>query len=93
MLVRPGGVDDDHANVTCHLKGWGVQTTQCTPRGTAMAMYTGEYVTTSEAQRRLAQYDANGMGHALLVRFPQTSAGVVAVLVGRPWHKGLTSDC
>lgn len=49
-------------------KGWGVLADEPLPAGTVLCHYAGEYVSNAEAQRRLAEYDAAGGGHALLVR-------------------------
>jgi hypothetical protein len=49
------------------LQGWCVKALQAIPQGSFVAEYAGEYVTGSEAERRLAQYDTEERGHALLV--------------------------
>lgn len=49
-------------------KGWGVFADEPLPAGLVVCHYAGEYVSNAEAQRRLAQYDEAGGGHALLVR-------------------------
>jgi histone-lysine N-methyltransferase SUV39H len=48
-------------------KGWGVLAEQPILAGTFVCNYLGEYITTAQAQQRLQQYDASGLGHALLV--------------------------
>lgn len=48
-------------------KGWCVFADEPLPAGAVLCHYAGEYVSNAEAQKRLAQYDAAGGGHALLV--------------------------
>lgn len=48
-------------------KGWGVVVDEDLPAGRFVCEYVGERITTEEAGRRLADYDAAARGHALLV--------------------------
>lgn len=48
-------------------KGWCVFADEPLPASAVLCHYAGEYVSNAEAQKRLAQYDAAGGGHALLV--------------------------
>ena len=43
-----------------NFKGWGVRTLGPIPAGTFVVEYTGEIITTDEAERRGAEYDAQG---------------------------------
>ena len=43
-----------------NFKGWGVRTLGHIPAGTFVVEYTGEIITTDEAERRGAEYDAQG---------------------------------
>ena len=56
-------------------KGWGVWADKLLPAGAVLCHYAGEYISNAEAQRRLAEYDAAGGGHALLVRARCRPAG------------------
>ncbi len=49
-------------------KGWGVVAREHVPAGAYVCNYAGEYVSSTEAARRLDLYDKQGAGHALLVR-------------------------
>lgn len=49
-------------------KGWGVFADEPLPAGLLVCHYAGEYLTSTCAQQRLAEYDAARQGHALLVR-------------------------
>ena len=51
-------------------KGWGVYSDEALPAGLLLGQYSGEYISSAEAQQRLREYDAAGSGHALLVRLP-----------------------
>ncbi|GIL76041.1 hypothetical protein Vretifemale_5776 [Volvox reticuliferus] len=48
-------------------KGWGVVALEPIPARRFICLYGGEYVTTTEAEGRLKEYDVAGQGHALLV--------------------------
>lgn len=53
-----------------YTQGMSVIASQNIDQGQFVVQYTGEMLTNSEADRRLAEYDATraGIGHALLVR-------------------------
>lgn len=51
------------------LQGWAVIAAAPIAAGTFVAEYVGEYLSKAEAERRLAAYDADLQGHALLVRW------------------------
>ncbi len=67
FLVRPMNV--------CWLQGWGAFADQDICRGAFVCEYAGELLSNSEADARLAAYDAQreGPGHALLVQYPVQS--------------------
>jgi hypothetical protein len=50
------------------VQGWGVLAGTQLPAGAHVCNYVGERVTNAEADKRLAEYDAQKIGHALLVR-------------------------
>lgn len=49
------------------LQGWCVKTSEAIPQGRFVCEYAGEYVSGTEAEQRLAEYDKQDRGHALLV--------------------------
>ena len=49
-------------------KGWALHAMDALPAGCCVCMYGGEYLQSTEADRRLAAYDSKRVGHALLVR-------------------------
>lgn len=50
-----------------YLQGWGVHCAAPVPRGAALFTYAGERLSNREADARLRAYDAEHVGHALLV--------------------------
>lgn len=56
-----------HQTAAAALQGWCVRTNAAIPQGRFVCEYAGEYVSGSEAEQRLAEYDKQERGHALLV--------------------------
>ena len=52
------------------MQGWEARACEAIVEGSFVCTYAGELVGTAEAERRLAAYDAQHVGHALLVRYP-----------------------
>lgn len=81
------------------LQGWCVAAAQDIAQGQFVCQYVGEYVTATEARRRLAVYDQDpDRGHALLVSaasavlrdglgVSQRCAGAIAERGCHTWHK------
>eukprot|EP00879_Flechtneria_rotunda_P027279 GHRR01029220.1.p1 GENE.GHRR01029220.1~~GHRR01029220.1.p1 ORF type:complete len:214 (+),score=28.04 GHRR01029220.1:393-1034(+) len=66
--ARPtqGGVTSPLGLVWSEQKGWCVKTLQDINQGSFVCEYAGEYVSGAEAAQRLADYDQQKRGHALL---------------------------
>ncbi|KAL4426808.1 hypothetical protein ABPG77_006594 [Micractinium sp. CCAP 211/92] len=60
-------------------KGWCAFAHEPLPAGLLICQYAGEYISNAEAQRRLAEYDAAGSGHALLVLREWLPSGTAAM--------------
>lgn len=48
-------------------RGWAVYAAEPLPEGALIGLYSGEFLSTPEAVKRLKEYDLSGGGHALLV--------------------------
>lgn len=59
------------------VQGWEARAGVAISKGEVVCIYAGEVIARSEAARRLVDYDARGIGHALLVRSLKASMDLV----------------
>lgn len=63
------------------LQGWGVHCAAPVPRGAALFTYAGERLSNREADARLQAYDADRIGHALLVSLSVCNTSICSLLL------------
>eukprot|EP00879_Flechtneria_rotunda_P016889 GHRR01017679.1.p1 GENE.GHRR01017679.1~~GHRR01017679.1.p1 ORF type:complete len:133 (+),score=30.60 GHRR01017679.1:1760-2158(+) len=80
--IQSSWQDVKHTLLLLFTQGWCVKTLQDINQGSFVCEYAGEYVSGAEAAQRLADYDQQKRGHALLVRV----LSVVTQALSTKWY-------